>query len=844
MKKIVYEVKSFFLEKWQETITALDAVLGNPTHKYYVLALVIMLDMLLAWLIALIDVGIWHRTASVSGLFKLYGKQEYTYPVGWFLALTLLLVIGCYFAIINMGAGNTGRNFSLSKSNVYGTGRAITKSEIKTVAEISHKDAAMGTILGQLDKTGTRVISTKDKTTLPNNNQLIIGTPGTGKSFSYVINYITQSIRRGESVICSDTKGEVYAETVELARLHGYTVRRLDLKNPACSDGWDVLKELRNDDMRALIFAKIVMANTGDANDIHASAEESLLKACCLFKERLPNQPESERTFYNAFKLLLQGAENLDALFREAASAYPEYMMAAMDAYSTFLYGSDKLRGNIISGLANRLQILASPPVREMTSTPDIDFTLPGKERCIYYISMSDQHETMSFLATLAFSFAFLDLVDFADEQLSQKLPVKVNFLLEEFGNLGRIPNIQKYLSTARSRGISINLIIQSIGQLKQIYEEEVTNTILADCATWMCIGCNDKPTAELLEWRSGEATVGVKTEQHDAVEPALKLGYKHSTGDGRRNFYTSNEIMKMPPRMVLVIWQRMDSLMCHAFGMNQHREYQLGHMPVVTANSLIPLSNKKARQYFHEQEEARIRDYNTWVANGGDPWRGYKTPGPTTTGPASGTDIPDIIPIHVLERMALAYAEGEEYNIALDEEYQERMKSKEDTDMIADNPENEILDLGNLIFETAPGTVSEAPPSDATQPAVKLEQAVEMEPDTTPSNNPKEDQGATQTQQPESEVCQDKAQLAASTGNTLMRKRRPAVVKPPEQKPVPLEDDTRAPEDRPLECNIPERAPSLTDIYGMPGQPLPPKEGKGTGKLSGKKETRQFQKE
>lgn len=843
MKKIVYEIKSFFLEKWHEAITALDAVLGNPLFKYLVLGLIIMLDLLLAWVIAVIDIGIWHRTASVSGLFKLYSTQGRTYPVGWFLVLTLLLIIGSYFKILNMGAGNTGRNFSLSKSNVYGTGRAITKSEIKTVADITHKDAAMGTILGQLDKTGTRVISTKDKSVLPNNNQLIIGTPGTGKSFSYVINYIAQSIRRGESIICSDTKGEVYAETVELARLHGYTVRRLDLKNPACSDGWDVLKELRNDDMRALIFAKIVMANTGEANDIHASAEESLLKACCLFKERLPNQPESERTFYNAFKLLLQGADNMDALFREAASSYPEELMPVMDSYSTFLNGSDKLRGNIISGLVNRLQVLASPPVREMTSTPDIDFTLPGKERCIYYISMSDQHETMAFLATLAFSFAFLDLVDYADEQLSQKLPVKVNFLLEEFGNLGKIPNIQKYLSTARSRGISINLVIQSIGQLKQIYEEEVTNTILADCATWMCIGCNDKPTAELLEWRSGEATVGVKTEQHEAVEPALKLGYKHSTGDGRRNFYTSNEIMKMPPRTVLVIWQRMDSLMCHAFGMNQHREYQLGHMPVVKANSLIPLSNKKARKYFQEQEEARIRDYHTWVANGGNPWRGYKEPAPTTTGLASDTDIPDIIPIHVLERMALAYAEGTEYDISQDEEYQQRLKTKETTDVVADDVEEEFLDLGDLTFETVAGCEAEESGSGTGQPGAEAVPAAPVQ-EAPPASEPQIPLTAAKSEPPAPEPEQDKASLSASDGNALRRGRRPAAVRPPEQKPVPLECDTRAPEERPLEYNIPNRASSLTDIYGMPGQPLQPKDSKGTGKLSSKKETRQFQKE
>ncbi len=726
MKKILYAIKCFFLEKIQKMNDSLDAILSSPQQKTGIMLLVVCLELLAAYLIAVLDLlFIGTPQVALDRIIAEYLERNRWYPIWLFLLATVAIFIGTYIAILNLGAGNTGRKFSLSGSQVYGSGREITKAEIREVAEITPKNAAMGTILGQLDKTEQRVVSTKDGG-MPNNNQIVFGSPGSGKTFGYVLPYIAQAIRRGESICTSDTKGEIYASTVELARKHGYTVYRLDLKNPAFSDGWDVLKELRNDDMRALIFAQIVMSNTGSDKDIHASAEESLLKACCLFKERMPNQPEEERTFYNAFKLLLQGADNLDAQFKGASSAYPEEMRVAMDSYATFLQGSANLRGNVISGLSNRLQVLASPPVREMTSTPDIDFTTLGKKKTIIYISMSDQHSTMKFLASLAFSFAFLDLIDYADSRTDQKLPIPVNFMMEEFGNIGKIPNIDRYLSTARSRGISINLVVQSLGQLKELYEENLTNVILADCSTWLCIGCNDKDTADLLEWRSGEATVAVKTEQHDALEPLVKFGYRHSTGDGRRNFYTSNDIMKMEKRKVLIIWQRKDTLMCHSFGINRHTEFIEGRMPVINSNSTVPLSDKKARQFLRDQEKARIEAYNEWIALGGNPWKSYSAPVHENTGPATGTDIPDIIPLPILEKMALAHSRGEQYDPTKDPEnpaYKEpaqEIKSNPTAPVVASEgipqqqPADEILDLGDLVFFR--DTEAEKPPIDPPQ--------------------------------------------------------------------------------------------------------------------------------
>lgn len=632
--------------------TALD----TPEKRYIFYAIVAAVDLVLAYLIAVIHVGIWISDCSLSGIIAGYlSSDNANYPFWLFLLLTVILCIAAYYLLYRSLIDPDDRNFNLSEINVYGNAREISKAEITEVADICPKEDAMGTILGQLDRTEKRLICTRPNAN-SNGNIAIFGSPGSGKSFCIVKPFICQAIRRGESVLVTDSKGEVWADTVELARMHGYTIRRLDLKNPEFSDGWNVLSELRCDDMRAMIFAQTVMMNTGNTTDPHLSAEQSLLKAVCLYQERHPMIPPEEKTFYNAYRMLMSGAEELDKTFR--AIKYDSNLRVAYDAYMTFFSGSPNLRGNIISNLCDRLQVLSSLPIRKMTSTPDIDLTLPGKKPCIYYVVVSDQHSTMKFMSSLFFSFAFQDLVDLADKQLSRRLPVKVNFLMEEFANcIGFLPNLTQYLSTCRSRAIDIILILQSLGQLKSIYGEDDTNIILADCATHLCIGFNDKDTAELFEWRAGEATVKVKTEQHDAVDPVIRLGLRHSTGDGRRSFYTSNELMKMKPGRCFIVWQRYDCKMAYTFGINKHIEYEKGRMPTILTDTHIKLADTDARDYLRAKEEQRVLDYEAWLAAGGNPWQDYRTPELEIEGPATGTPLPAYTPYPQLEEEALAYS-------------------------------------------------------------------------------------------------------------------------------------------------------------------------------------------
>lgn len=630
----------------------IDAAIPSKELRIILLVALAILSAFLAYVIALFHVGIWNGVATISGLINLYLTTDSQFPFFfYFIAIILAAIVTIWFFRKDT---DDDRNFKYSDSDVYGSAGEISEEDLKKVGEVKPIEALAGTILGQLDTTGEKVIGMTPKPTA-NRNMIAFASPGQGKSFTIVKPQIVQAIRRGESVVCTDTKGELRAETIELARRYGYTINNINLKYLKYSDGWDVLKELRCDDERAMIFAQIVMRNTGNPKDPHMALEEALLKACCLYVERNPLIPPNEKTFYKVYSMILQGPAKLDEIF--ASAQFSSNLRVAYDAYAIFT-GSDNLRTNVIGNLASRIQVLSSPVVQDLTALDEVDLTLPGRKKCIYYVTMSDQHETMKFLASLFFTFLFLDLGDYADAQIDRRLPVPVNVILEEAANVGEIVGLTNYLSSARSRAIAITLIFQGLTQIRKTYGEEDTGTILNDCFVHACLGTMERGTAEHFEWLSGIATVKVKTEQHDAYESPLTANYRHSTGDGRRNVFTSNEVRKIQQGYIMLGWLGYDTIKCHTFGIVEHPEYKKGYMPVIPPMPAVPLANKEARAYLRAMEEQRVAEYEEWENDGGYAWEGYDFPPPKCDGPSRFKPKPKVIPYPELEQMALAHAE------------------------------------------------------------------------------------------------------------------------------------------------------------------------------------------
>ena len=202
---------------------------------------------------------------------------------------SVLLILGILSAIIlyirfhdRFGSGSEDpRGFDTSKSGIYGTASWMTEPEMREILEINPIDKAEGTILGEYR--GKAVCMPKD--TRLNRHIAIFGASGTMKSRAIIRNALFQDIKRGESVIITDSKGELYADTSELFRKNGYDVKVFNLVNPEHGDSWNCMADLNGDTLMAQILTNVIIGNTSSGKGDHFwdGGEGNLLKALILY---------------------------------------------------------------------------------------------------------------------------------------------------------------------------------------------------------------------------------------------------------------------------------------------------------------------------------------------------------------------------------------------------------------------------------------------------------------------------------------------------------------------------------------------------------------------------------
>lgn len=215
--------------------------------------------------------------AKKPGVFE---KVISGFADGHYIATTIifLVLVGVLVLFSFMGRGRNRtmfedeRRVQYDTKGVYGTARPMRKKEAKEVFEVGPIEEVKGPILGQFTTKGKETICLSPKTDR-NRNILILGSPGTGKSFCYVRGAVYQAVRRGESILVTDPKGEIYADMAGFLREQGYEVRVFDLVDMEASDAWDCMQEIFNpvtgdlDQLRLNEFSQTIFTNTSQGKD-------------------------------------------------------------------------------------------------------------------------------------------------------------------------------------------------------------------------------------------------------------------------------------------------------------------------------------------------------------------------------------------------------------------------------------------------------------------------------------------------------------------------------------------------------------------------------------------------
>ena len=474
----------------------------------------------------------------------------------------LLLIAGAFAAYFKFsdrfgGSRQDPRGFTVSKEGTYGTASWMGERELKDVLEVQPLTKAEGILLGK--RNGKAVCLPTD--TRLNRHIAVFGASGTGKSRGFIRPALFNIIRRGESAIITDSKGELYADTAELFRRHGYEVKVFNLVNPEHGDSWNCMSDLGGDTLLAQVLTNVIIGNTSSGKTDHFwdNGEGNLLKALILYVDLDPTRSPEEKNLPAVYEMLIRhSAAQLTALFERLPLDHP-----ARGPYRLFSQASDTVRSGIVLGLGTRLQVLQNEAVARILRHSDIDLTAPGKRKCATFVVLSDQEATMAFLSSLFFSFLFIKLTRFADSTPEMRCPVPVNLILDEFNNIGKLggaadgSDFARTLSVVRSRAIYVTLAVQSLGQLQNRYPNNLWAEIVGNCDLQVMLGCTDDLTAEYFSSRSGDMSIQVNSTM--TVRQTMALAqvipqYRQTQGQGKRRLLTPDEVLRLPNQELLVV--------------------------------------------------------------------------------------------------------------------------------------------------------------------------------------------------------------------------------------------------------------------------------------------------
>lgn len=495
----------------------------------------------------------WNLLVCIRHAFTINGLK------GMVAAILLGAAVVLYVKFHDKFDGNEydPRGFKKSRTGTYGTATWMSEKELKEIMEVTSPAKAEGVILGEYE--GKAVCMPKD--TRLNRHIAIFGASGTMKSRAVIRNALFQALKRGESVVITDPKAELYNDTAQMYRNAGYEVKVFNLVNPEHGDSWNCMSDLHGNTLMAQMLTNIIIGNTSNGKGDHFwdNGEGNLLKALILLVDLDPSRSPDTKHLPAVYQMLTRNTERqLTALFEKLPLEHP-----ARAPYNLFAQSSDTVRSGIIQGLGTRLQVLQNREVQGITSRSDIDLAAPGSKRCAYYIILSDQDTTMAFLSSLFFSLMFIKLTRYADARPGGHCDIPVNLVLDEFNNIGRIggaadgSDFARSLSVIRSRDIRVMMAVQSLGQLQNRYGNNLWAEIIGNCDIQLMLGCTDDVTAEYFSGRSGEMSIEVSstmtTRQTIALAQVIPQ-YRQTQGQGRRKLLTLDEVLRLPNTELLCI--------------------------------------------------------------------------------------------------------------------------------------------------------------------------------------------------------------------------------------------------------------------------------------------------
>ena len=411
-----------------------------------------------------------------------------------------------------------------------------------------------------------------------NKNILVIGGSGSSKTRFFVKPNLMQM---HSSYVVTDPKGTVLVECGRMLSKNDYRIKVLNTINFAKSMHYNPFAYIRSEKDILKLVNTIIVNTKGEGQQ---ASEDFWVKAEKLYYTALIayiwyEAPEEEQNFSMLIDLVdaseaKEDDENfknaVDLLFEELEQKNPNHF--AVRQYKKYKLAAGKTAKSILISCGARLAPFDIKELRDLTAYDELELDTLGEKKTALFVIISDTDATFNFIVSIMYSQLFNLLCDKADDVYNGRLPIHVRCLLDEFANIGQIPQFEKLIATIRSREISASIILQSKSQLKALYKDNAS-TIEGNCDTTLFLGGKEKDTLKDLAEILGKETIDLyNTSDTRGMSQSYGLNYQ-KTG---KELMSQDEIAVMDGSKCIMQLRGVRPFFSDKFDITKHKQYPL----------------------------------------------------------------------------------------------------------------------------------------------------------------------------------------------------------------------------------------------------------------------------
>ena len=457
----------------------------------------------------------------------------------------------------------------------YGSAKWSTKKDIAPKMAKNYDDNQI--------LTETERLSLDTRQTKVNNNILVIGSAGTGKTRFHVKPNIMQL---NSNYIVTDPKGSLIKECGKLLSDNGYHIKSFNAYNFDESMHYNPFVYIKQEEDILSLVNTIIMNTKGEGNqsgeDFWVKAERLLYTAYIAFIYY--ELGKDDKTFSTLIDMIVASEtkedvedykNGIDILFEDLEERIkfddknPSHF--ALRQYKSYKLAAGKTAKSILISCGARLAPFDITRLRDITSRDDLDLKDIATEKVALFLCPSDSDPTFNFMFGILYTQLFQILSFEADYNHDNFLPRHCKFILDEFANIAQIPNFEKTIAVIRSRNISVTVILQTLAQLKDLYKDKA-EIITGNCSSWLFLGGKEKSTLKELSEVIGKETIDVRTYNESRGSQG---SYTINNQKIARDLLSSDEIATMSNTSCLLLIDGIRPFFSNKFPIEKHKNYK-----------------------------------------------------------------------------------------------------------------------------------------------------------------------------------------------------------------------------------------------------------------------------